>query len=95
MEKRTYPRKDFKQDATMILDNRNIVCGVQNISSAGALIRVDKNQIIDLKKFEIGIDIEIIFIPDVSAIKGKILRIVHDGDFIFLAVCFLEHYQFE
>ncbi len=95
MDKRTSARKDFQQDATIIINNTSINCNIQNISCAGALIRVDTNQLNDSSSIEIGIDIEIAFKTNVPAIKGKILRLAHDENFIFFAVCFLERYQFE
>lgn len=95
IDKRTYKREDVQKDITMIINNESISCRVQNMSSAGALIRMESESIKDPAAIEIGIDIEIFYMPEKPGIKGRILRQVHDGDLIFLAVCFLERCQFE
>ncbi len=95
MDKRTYTRKDVQKDITMIINNERINCRVHNLSCAGALIRIESERIKDPAAIEIGIDIEIFYMPEEPGIKGKVLRLAHDGDLIFLAVCFLERCHFE
>ncbi len=92
MEKRKYPRKEVMQDAHCLLSDATISCNVQNLSCAGAYIKVEKNSIPNIK---IGVEVEVIFNPGEPGVKGQILRLVNDEDALYLAIYFFTHYAFE
>ncbi|MBP7736434.1 MAG: PilZ domain-containing protein [Spirochaetes bacterium] len=95
MELRKYPRKEVMQNALCLLSDRTIACNVQNLSCAGAYIRVEESPPNSIPKIDIGVDVEVIFHPEEPGVKGKILRLINEADAIYFAIYFLRQYNFE
>jgi PilZ domain len=95
MEQRKYSRYEVQQDAYLIIKDKNIACNVQNISCAGAYMKVDERFTHDVQKNDIGVDVVIIFNTGKQSIQGKILRYMYEENSLFLAIYFLQNYYFE
>lgn len=95
MELRKYPRKEVMQEALCLLSDRSIACNVQNLSCAGAYIKVEKSPANSVPRIDIGADVEVIFHPEEPGVKGKILRLVNEGDAVYFAIYFMRQYSFE
>ena len=95
MEQRKYFRHDVQQDAIIIIKDKNIACYVQNLSSAGAYIKVDNKYTNDVLINEIGADVDVVFDAGKQSIQGKILRHMFEKNALFIAVYFLQNYCFE
>ncbi len=95
MEQRKYSRRDVQQSASIKINDKNISCNVQNLSSAGAYIKVDDRFANDVLNIEIGADVDLVFDSGKQSIRGKVLRYMCEKNALFIAVYFMQNYYFE
>ncbi len=95
MERRKYSRHDVQQDAFIKIRDKSISCNVQNLSNAGAYIRVDNQFADEVLRNDIGTDVDVVFKSGTQSIQGKVLRYMCEKDNLFIAVYFLQNYYFE
>ncbi len=97
MERRRYKREKVNHKALLLLQDRNINCDVENISCAGAYVKIFDESMNVISASDIGEDV--IFSFDVesdnSRIRGKILRYDRESEGIYVAVYFLEACNFD
>ncbi len=96
-EQRTHPRYDIQDNVNMKLNDKNILCHLQNLSVAGAYMRVNERHNGDVAYNHIGRNVQMEFNSGRSQqnITGRILRFDTVGKDIFLAVFFSQRYSFE
>ena len=82
-------------DALLVLSDKSISCNVQNLSCAGAYIKIQKDPASTVPQINIGHSVEVIFHPEEPGVKGKILRLVNEEDAMYFAIYFFQHYYFE
>ncbi len=96
-EQRAYPRYEVQENVNMKLNEKNILCHVENLSVAGAYMKVNENHNGDVDYVHIGKNVVMEFNSgkNTQNIPGRILRFDIFGKNKFLAVFFLQRYNFE
>lgn len=89
-EKRKYDRNEFNIGITAIINNKKIDCSSINISSGGALLRVNKKDTELITEDDIGIDAIFEFdnISTGGKFSGKITRVFANLNEKLIAVIF-------
>ena len=95
-ERRVNSRQDVQQDVFMVLEESNVLCHLQNISCAGAYVKVNENHSKDVAYARIGDNVMFVFnSKDFNEnVEGKILRRDNSSSAVFLAVYFIKQYNF-
>jgi len=91
MERREHKRESIQGESLVLVRNRSFPCSIRNISEGGALLQIGAENADPLSQDDIGQ--EALLEPPGSegncVYKGRIIRCVHNGDQVFLALFFI------
>ena len=91
MERRKHPRNIENIEVKFSIEDKSIICKIQNLSESGALLQIESAEKDKISQDDIGKEVSIEFQDsEQQNIIGRIIRVIDEEEIKYFAVFFLK-----